>query len=324
VPSPNEPRRPAPAWLVWAALAVIYLVWGSTYLFIRIAVETMPPLLTAGARFVLAGLIIYGVLALRRGPRRLRLTRAELVGSTLVGAALITGGNGLVMLAERDVASGLAALIIGSEPLWVIVLRKLAGERIGTGTLVGVVAGFAGVALLVLPAGSAGGAHALGVLMLVLAAVSWATGSFFSRRVALPRDPLLSTSAQMITGGLLVTGAGVLTGELVGLDPSTFSRESLLAVGYLLVFGSLLAFTAYTWLLQNAPIQQVSTYAYVNPVVAVFLGWLVLTESVTPVIVAGAALIVASVAFVVRQESSARRVVAESPAIAATASSDGP
>jgi drug/metabolite transporter (DMT)-like permease len=323
VPSPDEPRRPAPAWLVWAALAVIYLVWGSTYLFIRIAVQTMPPLLTAGARFVLAGLIIYGVLALRGGPRRLRLTRAELLGSTLVGAALITGGNGLVMLAERDVASGLAALIIGSEPLWIIVFRRLAGERVGAGTLVGVVVGFAGVALLVLPSGSAGGAQALGVLLLVLAAASWATGSFFSQRVALPRDPLLSTAVQMITGGLLVTAAGVLAGELVGLDPSTFSRESLLSVGYLLVFGSLLAFTAYTWLLQNAPIQQVSTYAYVNPVVAVLLGWLVLAESITPVILGGAALIVASVAFVVRQESSARRVVAESPAIAATASSDG-
>ena len=323
MPSPDDPRRPAPAWQVWAGLAVIYLVWGSTYLFIRIAVQTMPPLLTAGARFVLAGLIIYGVLALRRGPRRLRLTRAELLGSTLVGAALIAGGNGLVMLAERDVASGLAALIIGSEPLWIIVFRKLAGERVGAGTLVGVVVGFAGVALLVLPSGSSGGAQALGVLLLVLAAISWATGSFFSQRVALPRDPLLSTATQMITGGLLVTVAGVLTGELVGLDPATFSRESLLAVGYLLVFGSLLAFTAYTWLLQNAPIQQVSTYAYVNPVVAVFLGWLVLAEEITPIIFAGAALIVASVAFVVRQESSARRSVSEQPAIAATASGEG-
>jgi drug/metabolite transporter (DMT)-like permease len=323
VPSPNDPRRPAPAWLVWAGLAVIYLVWGSTYLFIRIAVQTMPPLLTAGARFVLAGLIICAVLALRRGPHRLRVSRAELLGSTLVGAALIAGGNGLVMLAERDVASGLAALIIGSEPLWIIVFRKLVGERVGAGTLVGVVVGFAGVALLVLPSGSSGGAQALGVLLLVLAAISWATGSFFSQRVVLPRDPLLSTAAQMITGGLLVTVAGVLTGELVGLDPSTFSQESLLAVGYLLVFGSLLAFTAYTWLLQNAPIQQVSTYAYVNPVVAVFLGWLVLAEEITPIIIAGAALIVASVAFVVRQESSARRTVSEPPSVAATVSSEG-
>ena len=205
MPSPNDPRRPAPAWLVWAGLAVIYLVWGSTYLFIRIAVQTLPPLLTAGARFVLAGLIICAVLALRRGPHRLRVSRAELLGSTLVGAALIAGGNGLVMLAERDVASGLAALIIGSEPLWIIVFRKLVGERVGAGTLVGVVVGFGGVALLVLPSGSSGGAQALGVLLLVLAAISWATGSFFSQRFALPRDPLLSTAAQMITGGLLVT-----------------------------------------------------------------------------------------------------------------------
>jgi drug/metabolite transporter (DMT)-like permease len=309
--------------MIWAGLAVIYLVWGSTYLFIRIAVQTMPPLLTAGARFILAGLIIYAALALRRGPHRLRVSRAELLGSTLVGVALIAGGNGLVMLAERDVASGLAALIIGSEPLWIIVFRKLAGERVGAGTLVGVVVGFAGVALLVLPSGSSGGAQALGVLLLVLAAVSWATGSFFSQRIALPRDPLLSTAAQMITGGLLVTVAGVLTGELVGLDPANFSQESVIAFVYLLVFGSLLAFTAYTWLLQKAPIQQVSTYAYVNPVVAVFLGWLVLAEEITPIIIAGAALIVASVAFVVRKESSARPVVAEQPAIAATASGDG-
>jgi drug/metabolite transporter (DMT)-like permease len=287
---------------VWANLAIICLVWGSTYLAIRLAVQTMPPLLASGIRFLFAGAILYAVLLLRRGAAQVRISRRELAGALAVGAALIAGGNGLVMIAERTVASGHAALIIGSVPLCVIVLRLLAGERIARGTLVGVALGFLGVALLVVPGGGEQG-QLVGLLLLVAAEASWAVGSFFSPRLPLPADPFLSTAVQMIAGGAIVFAIGVVVGELPEFDPSRFSRESLLALGYLLVFGSLIAFTAYTWLLQNAPISLVSTYAYVNPVVAVFLGWLILQEQITPAIAVGAALIIAAVAFVIRKES---------------------
>jgi drug/metabolite transporter (DMT)-like permease len=288
---------------VWANLAIVYLVWGSTYLAIRVAVQTMPPLLTSGIRFFLAGAILYAVLWLRRGREHVRISMRELAAGLAVGAALILGGNGLVMVAEQTVQSGHAALIIGSVPLWVIVLRLVSGERIARGTLLGVALGFLGVALLVVPGGGEGQAQLFGLLLLLAAAATWAVGSYFSRRLTLPQDPFLSTALQMMAGGVLVFVAGVLFGEVPDFNPSRFSRESLLGLAYLLVFGSLIAFTAYTWLLQNAPISLVSTYAYVNPVVAVFLGWLILNEQITPTMVVGAALIVAAVAFVIRKES---------------------
>jgi drug/metabolite transporter (DMT)-like permease len=305
-------------------MLIIYLIWGSTYLFIRIVVETMPPLLAAGARFSLAGLILCGLIALRKGPAAVRVTRRQLGAAALVGVALVAAGNGLVSVAEQVVASGLAALIIGSVPLWVAVWRLVARERVSRPTVAGILVGFAGVALLVLPHGLEGGAEATGVLLLVVAAASWATGSFLSRRLPLPRDPLVSTGFQMLCGGLIVGVVGLALGEGTGLDPARFSRESVLSFLYLLVFGSLVAFTAYTWLLQNAPISQVATYAYVNPVVAVALGAIVLGEVVDPLMIGGAVLILASVAFVVREEArSRRRVAATAPAPASVVTRTG-
>jgi drug/metabolite transporter (DMT)-like permease len=307
-------------WLVWANLAIVYVVWGSTYLAIRVAVQTMPPLLSAGIRFFFAGAIVYVVLALRRGRSNVRLSRREVAAGFAMGAALVLGGNGLVMIAEQTVPSGHAALIIGSTPLWVIVLRLLAGERVARGTLLGVALGFAGVGLLVVPGASDGQAALLGLVLLVVASASWALGSYVSRRLPLPADPFLSTAVQMLAGGVLVFGAGIVAGEAARFDPAAFSRDSVLALAYLLVFGSLVAFTAYTWLLQNAPISLVSTYAYVNPVVAVFLGWLILSEQITATMVAGAALIVATVALVIWKESrTAREVPAASAAVPAVA-----
>jgi drug/metabolite transporter (DMT)-like permease len=310
--------------LVWLALGIVYLIWGSTYLAIRVAVETMPPLLTAGVRFFCAGLILAAAIALRRGLPRLRIDRRQLLATTIVGLALIGVGNGLVMIAERDVPSGLAALIIGSVPLWVVVLRKVAGERVERGTLVGVAVGFVGVAVLVLPSGSDGTAQLIGALLLVVAAASWASGSFASSHLPLPRDPFVSTVYQMLTGGFLVTVAGLLLGEANGLDPSRFSTESLVAVGYVLFVGGHVAFPAYTWLLQNPPISLVATYAYVNPVVAEFLGWLTLGDPITVLLVTGAALIVVAVAFVIRQETRPRaaRTVEGAPALAGAAIAD--
>jgi drug/metabolite transporter (DMT)-like permease len=320
-------RQPAAPWLVWANLGIVYLVWGSTYLAIRVVVETMPPLLSSGARFFFAGLIVWAALALRRGLDAARFSRRELAAGLLMGAALVAGGNGLVMVAEQTVASAHAALIIGSVPLWVIVLRALARDPIARATLLGVGLGFVGVAILVVPGGREGAAQAVGLLLLVAASASWAIGSFFSRRLELPSDPFLSTALQMMAGGVVVFLAGLLLGESRALDLARFSTESLIGFVYLLVFGSLVAFTAYTWLLQNAPISLVSTYAYVNPVVAVILGWAILNEEITPTMLLGAALIIASVAFVVWRESraqvAARRAAPEAPPAPAAVASKG-
>lgn len=293
----------APNWLVWVALWIVYLVWGSTYLAIRVTVETMPPLLTAGVRFLVAGGIMFALLAARRGVRSLRVGRAEVLGSTAVGTALLLGGNGLVSVAEQYVPSALTALIIASVPLWVIVLRFVARDRVPRGTLIGVAVGFAGVALLVLPGNGSEGASVAYSLLIVAAAMSWATGSFFSKRLPLPRDPFVSTTIQMLCGGAVMSLVALVRGEAAGLDVSEFSGASLAGFAYLIFAGSLLAFTAYVWLLQNAPISKVATYAYVNPVVAIFLGSLILSEEVTSVILIGAALIVTSVATIVRLES---------------------
>lgn len=300
-------ERDAPAWLVWAALGVVYVVWGSTYLAIRVAVETLPPMLAASVRFLVAGLVAYGVLWIRRGWAGVRVSRRELAAAGVVGAALLFGGNGLVMLAEQHIASGLASLIIAAVPLWVVVLRFASGDRPPAATLLGVVAGFVGVTLLLLPAASAGGTKWAGALMLVLASLSWATGSFFSKSLPLPGDVFLSTAVQMILGGLLLGVVGFVRGEAHAVNFDSFSTASLVSLAYLVVMGSWLAFTAYVWVLQHAPISKVATYAYVNPVIAVLLGWLVLSEPLTPVVLAGALVVVGSVAFTVTQESLVNR-----------------
>jgi drug/metabolite transporter (DMT)-like permease len=318
------PRATPPSWLIWAALWVIYLVWGSTYLAIRVTVETLPPLLSAGLRFVVAGTIVYLFLLVRRGWRKVRVTRAQLIASTAVGTALLLGGNGLVTIGEIDVPSGLAALLIAAVPLWVVVLRLLTKEKVARGTMVAVAVGFAGVSILVLPGGGPAGAPIASMLLIVVASMSWAVGSFYSKRLPLHPDPFLSTAVQMLTGGALMFGAGLLRGEASGLDIASFSGASLSALAYLITIGSLLAFTAYVWLLQNAPISKVATYAYVNPVVAIFLGWLILSERITPTIIVGAAVIVAAVAAIVRMESvSAKRAAQqEAPQLSGVPATD--
>ena len=298
-----ETHRRAPSWLVWAALWTVYIVWGSTYLAIRVTVETLPPLLTGGVRFLVAGLIVYTVLALKRGWRGVRVTRSELLSSAFVGGALLLGGNGLVVLAERDAPSSLAALIIASVPLWVVLFRYLASEAVSRATLAGVALGFGGVAILVVPGDRPGDATLASILFLVAAAAFWASGSFASTRLTMPRDPFLSTAVQMLLGGVWLVAAGLLRGEGAHIDVAGFSAASIWAFLYLIVFGSLLAFTAYVWLLQNAPISKVATYAYVNPVIALVLGWVILSEQLTATMLIGATVIVASVAFIVNKET---------------------
>ena len=301
----------APVWKVVVALATVYVVWGSTYLGIRIMVETMPPLLAAGTRFGLAGLVFLVVLAVGGGARRVRAGGRQLAGAALVGILLVLGGNGLVTVAEQEVPSALAALIIASVPLWIVVLRLLTSERPTPATVGGVVAGFIGVALLLLPGERPEGAPLWGLALLVVAAISWASGSFMSGRgIALPPGALLATGWQMLFGGLAMIVLGLVLGEAGDLAVGDVSGRSWAAWLYLVVAGSLLAFTAYVWLLANAPISTVATYAYVNPVIAIALGALVLSEQITTTMAAGAAAIVLSVAWVVRRESRGRAAAA--------------
>jgi drug/metabolite transporter (DMT)-like permease len=309
--------RTASPLAIWSALGSVYVIWGSTYLAIAIAVQTLPPLFSAGLRFCVAGVILLGVIAVRRG---LRVGREQLLGAAIVGLLLLVGGNGFVVLAERTVPSGLTALIIASVPLWIVVFRRIAGDRIHVSTFVGVAVGFAGVAFLVVPQGASGAADAGGLLLLLVASVSWALGTFLAPRLRMPQDALLSTGIQQLAGGIVLVVLGAAMGELGRIEPSTWSANSLLALGYLIVFGSLVAFTAYSWLLQHAPVSLVSTYAYVNPVVAVFLGALILAEPVTPSIVIGAAIIVAAVAFIVTREGARQRAARAdaAPRVAAT------
>ena len=298
-------------------MASVYIIWGSTYLAIAIAVQTLPPLFSAGLRFLVAGLVLLAIVAARRG---LHVERAQLVGASIVGLLLLVGGNGFVVLAERTVPSGLTALIIASVPLWIVIFRRIAGDRVHRSTFVGVAVGFAGVTFLVIGRGASGTIDPFGLGILLIATVSWALGTFIAPRLRMPRDALLSTGLQQLAGGIVLVALGAAAGEVAHLEPSAWSTSSLLAMAYLVVFGSLVAFTAYSWLLQNAPVSLVATYAYVNPVIAVLLGALILAEPVTPSIVLGAAIIVAAVAFIVTREGARQRAARLSapPAPAAT------
>ena len=265
--------------------------------------QTLPPLLSAGLRHLLAGLLLGLWLVARHRRDAFRIDRAQLGGAALVGILLLAGGNGLVVLAERTVPSGLTALIIASVPLWIVLFRLVAGDRIALSLIGGVLVGFAGVAFLVVPRGASGEVDPIGLLMLVGATFSWALGTFASPRLRTPRDPLASTSVQMLAAGALLVAISVAIGEPVHADPAKFSTASLVAMGYLVVFGSLVAFSAYTWLLKHAPVSVVATYAYVNPVVAVLLGAVFLKEVVTSSMLIGAAIILAAVAFIVSRSA---------------------
>ncbi len=252
-------------------------------------------------RFTVAGLILAAIVALRRGPAALRVTGAQMRGAGIVGLSLLLFGNGFVQLAERDVPSALAALIVGSVPLWIVLYRRLGGERLEPAVLAGVIIGFVGVGFLVVPRGVTGEVEPVGLLFMLIASALWAWGTFVSKRLELPRDALVSTTLQQLIGGLGLLAAGLLTGERP--DPSGWTARSLVALAYLIVFGSLVAFSAYTWLLAHVPVSKVSTYAYVNPVVAVLLGAVILGEPITTTIVAGAVLVIVAVAFIVRRQA---------------------
>jgi drug/metabolite transporter (DMT)-like permease len=300
---PTAGRAAPPGSLVWLCLGIVYVVWGSTYLAIRIAVETMPPLLMGAARFSTAGVLLYAVARMRGAPSVRTLSGKQLASCWLVGSLLAAGGNGVVNVAEQYIPSSLAALVIASVPLWVVVMRRVTGDAVARLTLVSVAIGFCGVALLLLPGGARELGKPIGFALVVFAAFSWALGSFSSRKVPLPGNALLSTAVQMFCGGLTLLAAGLVTGETSDVHADRFSLDSLLAFAYLILIGSLIAYTAYVWLLQNAPISRVATYAYVNPVIAIFLGWSIKSEHVTATMLVGAAVIICSVAATVRRET---------------------
>ncbi|MFD0569317.1 EamA family transporter [Kitasatospora gansuensis] len=286
---------------VWGALAIVYVVWGSTYLAIRIAVETMPPFLSAATRFITAGLLLAGLVAWRQGPAALKVTPRQLGSAGLVGLMLLLGGNGMVVLAERDVPSGLAALLIAVVPLWLVLLRRSSGQRTSRTALAGVLLGLVGLGVLTVP-GLSGEVKLTGVLLVMVGTLSWAGGSYLTSKLPMPKNVFATSAYEMIVGGLGCLAVAALRGEPQALDLATVSTRSWLALAALIVFGSLVAFTAYAWLLQNAPLPLVATYAYVNPVVAVLLGWLILSEPLSWPIVLGGAIVVAAVCLVVRTE----------------------
>ena len=303
-PQPSLEERPRVSGTVWTALAIVYVLWGSTYLAIRIVLETLPSFLSAGSRSLVAGLLLLGLVAWRQGGSAIRVTRRQLGSAALVGLLLLTGGNGLVVLGENSIPSGLAALLVAVVPLWMVLLPlAFGGRRPHPAALGGVVLGLAGLAVLSWPA-LGGDVAPAGVIAVVAATITWAAGSFAAGRIAMPPNAFAAAAYQMIAGGLAGLLVGLARGEQHGFELSQVSTRSWLALAYLVVFGSLVAFTAYAWLLQSAPLTLVSTYAYVNPVVAVLLGWLVLAEPLTGPILCGGAIVVAAVCLVV---STARR-----------------
>ncbi len=321
----GDTRRPSPVTLrlmpaatqrmtarAWAALLTLYLVWGSTYLGIRVAVESIPPFSMGALRFLVAGAILFA-LTIRRGDRvGDRPGIPQWRAAAIAGTALLLGGMGMVAVGEQTVASGIAALFIATLPLWIAVLgRVFLGERLAPPVLAGILVGFAGVALLVAPLGGGATLDPLGVAALVVSPISWASGTLYSRRAPLPRRPLVSTAMQMLAGGLALAVAAAMTGELGRIRPDAVTPGSVVALVYLIGVGSLVGFTCYVWLLQNAPVSTIATYAYVNPVVAVILGAVILGEPIGPRTVVAGAVIVGAVALIVVAQG--RRRDAEPP-----------
>jgi drug/metabolite transporter (DMT)-like permease len=289
----------APVRHIWAALLIVYFVWGSTYLGIKIVVETLPPLLSAGSRFLVAGTLLAAILAIRG--RSLRISGLELAASAFAGLLLLTLGVGVVHIAETRIDSSVAAMIAGTVPLQVILMRLASRDSVSSATRLSTLAGLVGLGLVVAP-GLGAGSTAFGLAVMIGASISWSTGSFLSRRLSLPRDPFVAAVYEMGAAGVFLTGGALAFGEFGELDSGAFAADSIAAWVYLVVIGSLVGFTAYAWLLRAAPISLVVTHQYVNPLVAIVLGVLILGERPSPWTMAGALLVVAAVYFVVRAE----------------------
>jgi len=291
--------------LLIAAFAAVYIFWGSTYLAIKYAIETLPTFLMAGSRFLIAGSILY--VWARLSPDYEKPSFAHWRTSFIVGTLLLLGGNGGVVLAEHYIPSSLAALLVATEPFWIVLLSWLwlGGNRPNWKVALGLLVGFVGVYLLiggqnptanVANADSSG--HLLGAILVMAGAFCWALGSIYGVRATTPKSSVLTSGMQMLAGGLVLTLVGIVSGEWSKFNVADVSTNSWLGFVYLIIFGSIVGFTAYSWLLKNAPPSLVSTYAYVNPVVAVFLGWVIAGESLSLQMLLGAGIIVGSVALI--------------------------
>lgn len=309
-------------------MGTVYLVWGSTYYAIAVMVETLPPLVAAGVRYALAGALMFVFLVARDAWRRRRgtpaehllslPTRAQWRTATVVGVLLLLGGNGGVVLGELRIPSGIAAVIIATVPIWMNVADGfLVGRGPGRLATIGLLVGLLGVAILLYPSQGTDRLDPIGIGLVLAAALSWTAGSLIARRGPLPRNQLMGSGMEMVAGGAALLVVGIATGELGQADPSRFSVASLVAVAYLVVVGSLLAFSAYTWLLDHVPISTVSTYAYVNPIVAVALGTALRNEQITPRMLIAAVIILGAVVAMVR----GRPRLAEEPGPAPEAAS---
>jgi len=306
----TEPARRA-SLVAWGSLLIVWVVWGSTYLSIRVGDETIPPLVLAAVRYLIAGLIMFpfalrqaGSAARASGAGRYRPSRAEWLGCAAVGILLL-GANGAVCVGETTVPSGLAALLLATVPLWLLGMDTVLNHaRLGLAPVAGLVIGLAGVGLLSGLGGGKAGVSASGVVIILCAAAAWALGTFMARRVRTPSSPALTSAMQLLTGSALLLLLAAVTGEFGSFRLSAVSGRSWLALGYLIVVGTIVAFSAYVVAVRMLPTATVATYAYVNPVIAVLLGTLILNERVTPEMLAGGLLIVGAVILVVRRSPS--------------------
>jgi drug/metabolite transporter (DMT)-like permease len=297
-----------------AAFAAVYIFWGSTYLAIKYAIETLPPFLMAGSRFIFAGSLLYIWARLSKDYEKPSFKHWRT--SFIVGTLLLMGGNGGVVLAQHYISSSLAALLVATEPFWIVLLGWLwlKGSRPNWKVALGLLIGFVGVYLLIGGQGTSaasGGGQILGAFFVIAAALSWATGSMYGLRATTPKSSVLTAGMQMLSGGAVLTVVGFIKGEWTNFNVADVSTNSWLALAYLVIFGSLIGFTAYSWLLKNAEPAMVATYAYVNPVIAVFLGWLVAGESFTTQMLVGAGIIVGSVALITSQDKDAKEAAEE-------------
>lgn len=285
-----------------AAFAALYIAWGSTYLAIRFAIETIPPLLMASARFLVAGVILYIGMRLAKTPAP---TRQQWGSAAIVGTFLLLGGNGMVVLAEQVVPSGITALLIGTTPFWMTLLGWLwQGERRPSySTVLGLLLGFVGLVLLVNPFGAAAErVHPWGALAVIAATLSWAIGSLWSRRLDQSSSPFMASAMQMIAGGIIILPVASILGEWGRLDLQSISSRSAAALVYLIVFGSLIGFSAYIYVLKHSRPAMAATYAYVNPIIAVLLGWLLAGEKFSAMGLLGGGIIVAAVVLITRNK----------------------
>lgn len=302
-----------------AAFAAVYVIWGSTYLAIKYAIETIPTFMMAGVRFIVAGGVLYIAARVMSGyekPKAIHWRTSFIVGTLLLGF-----GNGFVVLAEHYISSSMTALLIASNPFWMVTLGWLfmGRGRPNYKVALGLLVGFFGVAMLILGRGDASGAggnaQLLGIILAVIATIGWAFGSLYGAVAPTPRSNVLASGMQMLSGGLVLSVVSLVSGEWSTFDYRAVSSVSWLALVYLIFVGALIAYTAYSWLLQNVSPSMVSTYAYVNPVVAVLLGWAIAGESMTAQMLLGAAVIVASVILITSRDNKARASTTDVPAL---------